>query len=198
MITNNTIGLYDKWSYKINENQSVIINNSNIANVTITLTTVYKLHIKFYNKSFEIIKEKLLLIDPKTNLEANTHSIYDKTNTYVISVINNLLHIDNVKQDTITLKRGIRYIFDQNNTTNNLFPLSIYTTNTNIDDNSLYLTGVNYYLNNIKKPKNIYKYNINEYIYRYIEFIVPISSPNTLYYNGLLHNNIGGVINIIN
>tara|TARA_Y100000389_G_scaffold204629_1_gene258457 strand:- start:11832 stop:13055 length:1224 start_codon:yes stop_codon:yes gene_type:complete len=197
-ITNNTIGLYDKWSYKINENQPVIINNSNIANVTITLTTVYKLHIKFYNKSYEIINKKLLLIDPTTNLEANTHSIYDITNTYVISVINNLLHINNVQQDTITLKRGVRYIFDQNNTTNNQFPLSIYTTNANIDENSLYLNGVNYFLNDIKKLKNIYKYNISEYIYRYVEFTVPINAPNTLYYNGLLHNNIGGIINIIN
>lgn len=196
-ITIQTNGLYDKWSYKINDNTSVIVNNNNVVNVGITLTSVYKLYVKIYNKSFDMIKDKLLLIDPNTNLEINTHSIFDMTNTYVISVINNLFYINNVVQDTITLSRGSRYIFDQNNSTNNQYPMSIYTA-TSINDSFLFTDGVNYYLNNINKSKNLYKYNIGDSTFRHIEFIVPNTAPNMLYYNGFLHSNMGGVINIIN
>jgi hypothetical protein len=195
-ITIQTNGLYDKWSYKINDNTSVVVSN-NIVNVSVTLTTVYTLYIKFYNKSFEKIKDKLLLIDPNTNLEVNTHSIFDLTQTYVVSVVNNLFYINNVGQGSITLSRGTRYIFDQNNSTNNQYPMSIYTTNSNINIGSLYSNGINYFLDNIKQTKQLYKYNIGDNTFRHIEFIVPISAPNTLYYNGLLHENIGGTINII-
>ena len=196
-ITIQTNGLYDKWSYKINDNTSVVVSN-NVVNINITLTDVYILYIKIYKKSYDTIKDKLLLINPNTNLEVNTHSIFDLTHTYVISFVNNLFYINNVEQDNITLCRGSRYIFDQNNSTNNQYPMSIYTTKLNIDDASLFISGVSYFLNNIKKTKKLYKYNIGDNTFRNIEFIVPLFAPNTLYYNGLLHGAIGGKINIIN
>ena len=76
--------------------------------------------------------------------------------------------------------------------------MSIYTTKLNIDDASLFISGVSYFLNNIKKTKKLYKYNIGDNTFRNIEFIIPLFAPNTLYYNGLLHGAIGGKINIIN
>jgi hypothetical protein len=196
MIRIQTDGLYDKWSYKINENESVLVSDD-VVNINITLSQVYKLYIKIYNKSYDIIKDKLLLINPNTNLEVNTDSIFDLTQTYVVSFVNNIFYINNIERGNITLSQGYRYIFDQNNSTNNQYPMSIYTTDLNIDDTSLFKNGVSYFLNNIKNTKELYKNNIGDKTFRHIEFIVPFITPQTLYYNGLLHSGIGGIINII-
>jgi hypothetical protein len=197
-ITLQTLGLYHNWSYKIDDNTSVMVNGSDVVNVNIVLIGVYKLYIRVYDKSYGLLGDKLLLINSSTDLEVNTNTIFDVDDTVIISVINNLFYINNVQQDSMTLKRGISYTFDQNHSSNVSFPMSIYTKNENIDDVSIYTDGVCYFLNNVNITKNKYKYEIGDNTFRHFKFKIPSTAPNTLYYNGLLHNNIGGTINIIN
>ncbi len=195
-ISIHTIGLYHKWSFSINDRSAVIVYLDTV-HFNILLSSVFKLYIKFYNKSFDIIADKLLFIDPNTNLVVNTHSIFNSSNTFVISVLNNSFYINNIQQHSIFLVRGQRYIFDQSHSSNCLFPLSFFTS-INIDISTLFLSGVSFYLNNILKLSDFYLYNLSDFTFRHIEFIVPLSAPNILYYNSLLHMNMGGLINIIN
>ena len=195
----NTLGLYNKWSYKINNNNSVIVNNNNEDNININLNDIYLLYIQIYNNNDDILYQKSLFIDPNTNLENNTKTIYSESNTYIISIKDDKYNINNIEQNTINLKKGLTYIFDQNNTSNELYPIDIYTTNINNDEVSLYKTGIKYYINNINVNRNYYIQNMSTSLYKYLEFTVPLDiTYNVLYYNSKYHNNIGGQINIIN
>ena len=108
--------------------------------------------------------------------------------TYTITVANdgvqNRYYIDSVKQDTLNLIRGQKYIIDVSSATTDTHPLWLQTTDNGgaYDAGNLYSSGVT---NNGATTGTI-------------TFVVPYDAPSTLYYRCGSHSGMGGAISIKN
>ena len=104
--------------------------------------------------------------------------------SYSVTVDNstgsNLYYLDNVKTPTLTVTVGTKYIFYQEDSTNDGHPLLFFE---DINKNTQYTTDVNIY----GTPGNSGAYS---------EITITSSTPATLYYQCSNHNYMGGVINI--
>ena len=193
------VGPYSHWTYKINNNDSVLVNNNNNdINVNIGLNDSYNINICFYNNSYKKIGQKALTMNHITNLEDNIYSQHGNYNVFTISVINNVFFVNNTQQHTLTLYKNNTYIFDQNNTSNNFSPLGFYLSNNNISNAELYNINVKYYINNSEISRKYYINNIANSYNKYITITIANNIIiNTLYYLNQFIPNTGGIINII-
>ena len=108
--------------------------------------------------------------------------------TYTVTVANdgvqNRYYIDSVKQDTLHLIRGQKYVIDVSDSTTDTHPFYFQTTDNTggYDAGNLYSSGVT---NNGATTGTI-------------TFVVPYDAPSTLYYRCGAHSEMGGTISIKN
>lgn len=108
--------------------------------------------------------------------------------TYTVTVANdgvqNRYYIDSVKQDTLHLIRGQKYVIDVSDSTTDTHPFYFQTTDNTggYDAGNLYSSGVT---NNGATTGTI-------------TFVVPYDAPSTLYYRCGAHSGMGGTISIKN
>lgn len=181
-------GLFQFWSYKINNNTSVIVNSLTAANVIVD-SDKFKLIIMVYDKEYNVLCEKIRyydIVNTDDNTEIIESSISNTPNEFIVKHIDDQIYIDNVLTPILNLNKGNCYMFNQYHSSN--------------FNNTLHINNykqVEYYLNNKKtdyvKYNNSYDKNDNKYIKVYIPYNINYT---TLYYS-TNRNPSNGIINII-
>ena len=99
---------------------------------------------------------------------------------FTVTAVTGLFIVDGVNQPVLTLYRGVTYRFDYSDSSNTSHPLRISTTS----EGEQYNTGYSSFGNRGTAGA-------------YIQFIVPMEAPDTMYYNCGAHPGMGNTINII-
>ena len=99
---------------------------------------------------------------------------------FTVTAVTGLFIVDGVNQPVLTLYRGVTYRFDYSDSSNTSHPLRISTT----AEGEQYNTGYSSFGNRGTAGA-------------YIQFIVPMEAPDTMYYNCGAHPGMGNTINII-
>ena len=99
---------------------------------------------------------------------------------FTVTAVTGILIIDGVNQPVLTLYRGVTYRFDYSDSSNASHPLRISTTS----EGEEYNIGYSSFGNRGTAGA-------------YIQFIVPMEAPDTMYYNCETHPGMGNTINII-
>jgi hypothetical protein len=120
--------------------------------------------------------------DKSINVAALKNNSDTTNKTFVITAGGGVYSIDDVTQDTLLLYRGLKYVFDVNDSSVSSHPFYIQTTSGTYTSSNVYNEGVT---NNGATSGTI-------------EFIIPNDAPNTLYYVCGSHSDMGGTINIQN
>jgi cytoskeletal protein CcmA (bactofilin family) len=124
----------------------------------------------------------LFIPDKSINVAALKNNSDTTNKTFVITAGGGVYSIDGVTQDTLLLYRGLKYVFDVNDSSIGSHPFYIQTTSGTYTSSNVYNEGVT---NNGATSGTI-------------EFIIPDDAPNTLYYVCGSHSGMGGTINIQN
>ena len=124
----------------------------------------------------------LFIPDKSINVAALKNNSDTTNKTFVITAGGGVYSIDDVTQDTLLLYRGLKYVFDVNDSSVSSHPFYIQTTSGTYTSSNVYNEGVT---NNGATSGTI-------------EFIIPNDAPNTLYYVCGSHSDMGGTINIQN
>jgi F0F1-type ATP synthase delta subunit len=99
---------------------------------------------------------------------------------FTVTAVPGIFIIDGVNQPVLTLYRGVTYRFDYSDSSNASHPLRISTT----DEGEQYNTGYS-------------SFGTRGSAGAYIQFIVPMEAPDTMYYNCQSHAGMGNTINVI-
>jgi len=124
----------------------------------------------------------LFIPDKSINVAALKNNSDTTHKTFVITAGGGVYSIDGVTQDTLLLYRGLKYVFDVNDSSVSSHPFYIQTTSGSYNSSNVYNAGVT---NNGATSGTI-------------EFIIPDDAPDTLYYVCGSHSGMGGTINIQN
>ena len=99
---------------------------------------------------------------------------------FTVTAVPGAFIIDGVTQPVLTLYRGVTYRFDYSDTSNASHPLRISTTAEGVQYNTGYSS-----------------FGTRGNAGAYIQFIVPMEAPDTMYYNCQTHAGMGNTINVI-
>jgi hypothetical protein len=99
---------------------------------------------------------------------------------FTVTVVGGAFIIDGVTQPALTLYRGVTYRFDYSDSSNASHPLRISTTAEGVQYNTGYSS-----------------FGTRGNAGAYIQFIVPMEAPDTMYYNCESHVGMGNTINVI-
>jgi hypothetical protein len=99
---------------------------------------------------------------------------------FTVTAVVGAFIIDGVTQPALTLYRGVTYRFDYSDNSNSSHPLRISTTAEGLQYNTGYSS-----------------FGTRGTAGAYIQFIVPMEAPDTMYYNCEVHSGMGNTINII-
>ena len=99
---------------------------------------------------------------------------------FTVTVVGGAFIIDGVNQPVLTLYRGVTYRFDYSDSSNASHPLRISTTAEGVQYNTGYSS-----------------FGTRGNAGAYIQFIVPMEAPDTMYYNCESHAGMGNTINVI-